>query len=431
MKKIIFGSANYEAELAALYDRPGYPPEIEEQAAAIIAEVRKNGDAALVQFAEKFDHVHLTPEMFQVTDNEIAEAEKSLSTHEKKCINTALKQVRAFAKMTVPKGWKKTVRPGVVLGEKFEPLDRVGVYIPGGTAPLVSTVIHTAGIASAAGVKEIAAVTPANREGKVHPAVLYAMKKAGVTEIYRLGGVYGVAALALGTATVPKVEKIVGPGNAYVTAAKKLLYGNVAIDMVAGPSEILVIADKDANPAFVAADMLSQAEHGSGFEQAVMVTDDESMVAKVQAEFARQKAALPRIATVERVEEKGVFYIVVPDMDTAAQVASKYAPEHLEIQTAESDKVAKKITAAGAMFLGAWTPEPIGDFCAGPSHVLPTASSARYFNGLDTHGFFRRSSIVKYSEAALKREVAVVECFGKMEGLDAHGRSGTIRVKEI
>ena len=182
MKKIIFGSANYEAELAALYDRPGYPPEIEEQAAAIIAEVKKDGDAALVRFAEKFDHVHLEPGTFKVTDEEIAEAEKSLSAHEKKCINTALKQVRTFAKMTVPKGWKKTVRPGVVLGEKFEPLDRVGVYIPGGTAPLVSTVIHTAGIASAAGVKEIAAVTPANREGKVHPAVLYAMKKAN--EVY-------------------------------------------------------------------------------------------------------------------------------------------------------------------------------------------------------------------------------------------------------
>ena len=177
MKKIIFGSANYEAELAALYDRPGYPPEIEEQAAAIIAEVKKDGDAALVRFAEKFDHVHLEPGTFKVTDEEIAEAEKSLSAHEKKCINTALKQVRTFAKMTVPKGWKKTVRPGVVLGEKFEPLDRVGVYIPGGTAPLVSTVIHTAGIASAAGVKEIAAVTPANREGCTVLRLLHSERK--------------------------------------------------------------------------------------------------------------------------------------------------------------------------------------------------------------------------------------------------------------
>ena len=431
MKKLYFGSADFEADLKKLYDRPSYPPEIEAQAAAIIADVKTEGDAALVRYAAKFDHAELTPAQFRVTGDEIAAAEKQLPARLKSAIRTALRQVRDFAKLTIPKGWTASPRPGVTLGEKFEPLDRVGVYIPGGTAPLVSTVLHTAGIAGAAKVKEIVAVTPPGRDGKVHPAVLYAMKLAGVTEIYRLGGVYGVAALACGTETIAKVEKIVGPGNAYVTAAKKLLYGQVAIDMVAGPSEILVIADETADPSFIAADLLSQAEHGSGLEQAVLVTTDKAMIDRVEAEFLRQKATLPRLATVDRVQEHGLFLIHTPDLDTAAAIASSYAPEHLEIQTARPEQVARKITAAGAMFLGKWTPEPVGDFCAGPSHVLPTASSARYFNGLETVSFFRRSSIVKYTEAAIRREVSMVEAFAEMEGLAAHGRSGTTRVKPL
>ena len=416
MKKLYYDSPGFENELRALADRPGYPPEIEPQVAAIIDDVRREGNAALVKYAAKFDRVELDPARFRVTDEEIDAAAALLSEREKKAIDTALSQVRDFALATVPRAWSASPRAGVMLGEKFTPMDRVGVYIPGGTAPLVSTVLHTAGIAGAAGVREIVAATPANREGKVHPAVLYAMRKAGVTEIYRLGGVYGVAALALGTESIRKVEKLVGPGNAYVTAAKKLLYGKVAIDMVAGPSEILVIADAEANPEFIAADLLSQAEHGSGLEQAVLVTTDRAMIDRVEAAFQRQKATLPKLATVERVEARGIFLIHV-------------APEHLEIQTANPEAVAAKITAAGAIFLGAWTPESIGDFCAGPSHVLPTASSAHYFNGLETVSFFRRTSLVKYDEAALRREAGIVECFGEMESLAAHGRAGTIRVK--
>ena len=429
MKKLYYDSPGFENELRALTDRPGYPPEIEPQVAAIIDDVRREGNAALVKYAAKFDRVELDPARFRVTDEEIDAAAALLSEREKKAIDTALSQVRDFALATVPRAWSASPRAGVMLGEKFTPMDRVGVYIPGGTAPLVSTVLHTAGIAGAAGVREIVAATPANREGKVHPAVLYAMRKAGVTEIYRLGGVYGVAALALGTESIRKVEKLVGPGNAYVTAAKKLLYGKVAIDMVAGPSEILVIADAEANPEFIAADLLSQAEHGSGLEQAVLVTTDRAMIDRVEAAFQRQKATLPKLATVERVEARGIFLIHVADLEQAARVASAYAPEHLEIQTANPEAVAAKITAAGSIFLGAWTPESIGDFCAGPSHVLPTASSAHYFNGLETVSFFRRTSLVKYDEAALRREAGIVECFGEMESLAAHGRAGTIRVK--
>jgi len=429
MKKLYYDAPGFETALKALADRPGYPSEIEANVAAIIAGVQKDGDDAIVKYAAMFDKVALDPARFRVTDDEIDAAEAQLSDREKNSIDTAFSQVRDFALATIPQAWHASPRPGVMLGEKFTPMDRVGVYIPGGTAPLVSTVLHTAGIAGAAGVREIVAATPANREGKVHPAVLYAMRKAGVTEIYRLGGVYGVAALALGTRTIRKVEKLVGPGNAYVTAAKKLLYGKVAIDMVAGPSEILVIADADANPEFIAADLLSQAEHGSGLEQAVLVTTDRAMIDKVEAAFLRQKASLPKLEAVERVEARGVFLIHAADLEQAARVASAYAPEHLEIQTANPESVAAKITAAGAIFLGPWTPESIGDFCAGPSHVLPTASSARCFNGLETAGFFRRTSLVKYDEAALRREAPIVECFGEMESLAAHGRAASVRVK--
>ncbi len=427
MKKLFYKDADFQKELEALYNRAPFPPEAEKAAADIISAVRKNGDAALIEFAAKFDKIELTSENMIVSKEEIDAACRKLSAGDKKAIRTAFEQIKVFAKTTLPVSWKASPRPGVIFGEKFTPMDRVGVYVPGGTAPLVSTVLHTAGIAAAAGVKEIVGCTP---PGGMHPATLYAMKLVGVKTIYRLGGAYAVAAMGIGTETVKKVEKIVGPGNAYVTAAKKLLYGEVAIDLVAGPSEILVVADKTANPAFVAADLLSQAEHGSGLEQAVMVTDSPEMIEKVEAEVLRQKVTLPREQIVDKVLNNGVFLICVANMDDACALAGNYAPEHLEIQAATPEKWANKISSAGAIFLGPWTPESAGDFCAGPSHVLPTASSAHSFNGLETSSFIRRTSIVKYSEKALRREAEIIERFGNMEMLAAHGRAATIRVKK-
>ena len=414
----------WRSELAMLCDRPAYPPAAEKAAAEIIADIRSRGVEAICEYAEKFDHVKLTFEQFRISEEEIEAAAKQVSPGNKKAIKTACKQVQTFARETLPRNWKKKIREGVTVGEQFNPLDRVGVYIPGGTAPLVSTVLHTAAIASACGVKEIVAVTPA---GGVHPETLYAMKCAGVTEVYRLGGIYGVAAITVGVPGIPKVQKLVGPGNAYVTAAKKLLYGEVGIDLVAGPSEILIIADKEADPEFIAADLLSQAEHGSGLEQAVLVSTDEKLFDAVEKACLRQKSLLPREEIIDRVWEKGVFFIHVPDLDRAAEVANLYAPEHLEVQCADPGKMLPKLKAAGAIFLGPWTPEPVGDFCAGPSHVLPTASSALRFNGLESVSFFRRTSIVKYSKSALKREVGIVERFGAMEKLGAHGMAGTVR----
>ncbi|MBR2357116.1 MAG: histidinol dehydrogenase [Lentisphaeria bacterium] len=427
MKILDYRKSDFAAGLEVIYNRPSYPATIEDAVRNIVNNVRSEGDKALQRYALEFDKAELTPAEFKVSAAEIAAAEKSLDKSAKAAIKTALKNVQSFARLRIPKAWKKLVRKGVTLGEQFVPMERVGVYIPGGTAPLVSTVIHTAGIAKAAGVKEIVAVTPPGKDGKVHPAVLYAMKAAGVTEIYRLGGVYGIAAMAYGTETVPKVEKIVGPGNAYVTAAKKLVYGAVAIDMVAGPSEIMVIADETADPDKIAADMLSQAEHGSGLEQALTVTTDETMPEKILTALSERKSTLPRMATVDKVLEQGSWIIVVKDMAQASEIAGKYAPEHLEICCKDARKVAKTIKAAGALFIGHWAPEPIGDFCAGPSHVLPTAGSAKFFSGLTVEGFFRRMSTVEYTEEAIQKEIAVAEKFAEMEGLAAHGRSASSR----
>jgi len=430
MEKIYYNDKAFDEKLDKLYHRPSYPPEIEESVQQILADVRKDGDKALSKYAKQFDKVDLTPDMFLVSEAEAKKNSRIISNSWKKAIKEALTNVEFFSKQRIPKPWSSSPRPGVIVGERFEPMERIGVYIPGGTAPLVSTVIHTAGIAKAAGVKEIVAVTPPSADGTVHPAILYAMRQAGVTEIYRLGGVYGIAALAYGTESIKKVDKIVGPGNAYVTAAKKLVYGEVAIDMVAGPSEIMIIADDKCNPAFIAADMLSQAEHGSGFEQAVLLSTDKDLIDEVEKELLEQKTKLSRQEPLEKVLANGVFLIHVEDMTQAAKIASSYAPEHLEVQCRKAGNVAKQVKAAGAIFIGQWTPEPIGDFCAGPSHVLPTAGSGRYFSGLTVEGFFRRMSILNYQKSALKQELKTVAKFAEMEGLDAHGRSASIRFED-
>lgn len=429
MQVIRYGEADFAQKLAPLMDRTAFDPEIEKSVAEILHRVRYEGDTALVEFAQTFDHVELTPDRFLVTAAEIAAATDELDSRTRKAIRQAVRQVKEFSEQRIPKPWSFSPRPGVIAGERFAPLDRIGAYIPGGTAPLISTVIHTCAIAAAAGVKEIVMVTPPGPGGKVHPAMLYAATKAGVTEVYRLGGVYGIGALAFGTETVRKVEKIVGPGNAYVTAAKRQVYGYVALDLVAGPSEIMIVADETAEARFVAADMLSQAEHGSGREQAVLVTTDENLIAGVQAELTAQAAKLGRSECVAKVLDQGVFLILAKDLDQAAQLASTYAPEHLEIHTAQPGRVAKNVTAAGAIFLGPWTPEPVGDFVAGPSHVLPTGGAARYFSGLTVEHFFRRMSVINYRKGALLREVDTIVAFADNEGLDAHGRSAAIRAE--
>ncbi|MCP4176928.1 MAG: histidinol dehydrogenase [bacterium] len=427
MNILSYTDENFLAELNKITQREAYSEAVYESSFKIIEEVKNNGDEAICRFALKFDNAELNPSCLKVTEKEIAEAISSATQQTKDAITASIENVTSFAKKQLPSNWNFSPRNGVTLGEKFSPLDRVGAYIPGGTAPLVSTVIHTVSIAKAAGVKEIAAVTPPGKNGKVNPDLLYALHMAGATEIYRIGGVYSIAALAYGTESIPKVQKIVGPGNAYVTAAKKIVYGDVSIDMVAGPSEIMIIADELNNPDFIAADMLSQIEHGSGNEQAVLATTSGKLITQVKKAILKQTEQLTRSSYIKKVLPNGVFLIETKDIEQAVQVANEYAPEHLEVMCRDAEKIAEGINAAGAIFLGEYTPEPVGDFVAGPSHVLPTGGSAKLFSGITVDTFLRRSSIINYTKDALKKEISAIETFAKMEGLDAHGNSAAIR----
>lgn len=427
MKIVKYGSKEFKPLLDSICNRVAFPDDIEKSVAGILKDIREQGNSALSFYAKKFDKVTLSPEEFLVSEEEVEASAKKVSAKTRKAIKLAFKNVSDFSKQSIPKHWTFTPRKGVVLGERFEPLDRVACYVPGGTAPLVSTILHTVTMAKVAGVKEIVVITPVGPSKEIHPAILYAAKVAGATEVYRLGGVYGVGAVAYGTETIKPVEKIVGPGNAYVTAAKRQVYGYTSLDLVAGPSEILVIADETAKPAFVAADMMSQAEHGSGFEQAVCVTTSMELAKKIQAQVLLQMKRRKRQDHVQKVYNDGMFIFVVDNMEDAVKVTNDYAPEHLEIQTKQAGQVAKQIKSAGAIFIGHYTPESVGDFVAGPSHVLPTGGAAKYFSGLTVEHFYRRMSVVSYTKSALKEELWAVEEIAKNEGLDAHGYAATVR----
>jgi len=427
MKIIKYTQKNYQEALKPLLNRTAFNPEIEKNVAKILKDIQQNGNKAIIKYAKKYDKATLTPKDFLVNEEEIKAAGKTVSKETKLAIKTAYKQIQDFCKQRIPKPWSHSPRPGVIMGERFSPLSRVGCYIPGGTAPLISTVLHTVAMANTAGVKEIVVITPPSQDGTIHPAILYAAKIAGATQIYRLGGVYAIAALAYGTETIKKVEKIVGPGNAYVTAAKRQVYGYVALDLVAGPSEIMIIADETANPKFIAADMLSQAEHGSGHEQAILATTEIKLIQEVKKELLKQSKSLKRKEIVDKVLQNGIFLILVETLPHATALASEYAPEHLEIMTKRAGVFAKQVTAAGAIFLGSWTPEPVGDFVAGPSHVLPTGGAAKYFSGLTIEQFFRRMSVINYQKNALIKELPHIQQFAQEEGLDAHGKSASIR----
>ncbi|MEI6056174.1 MAG: histidinol dehydrogenase [Lentisphaerota bacterium] len=427
MKIISYREKDFKEKLSQLFHRKAFSEDIAREVQPILEDVKARGDIAICEYALRFDKVTLEPGKFLVSDDEIKEADSSVSENRKNAIITAIENITDFASKQKPKNWTYSPRNGVELGEKFSPFSRVGAYIPGGTAPLVSTAIHTIAIAKTAGVKRIVAVTPAGKNGKINPELLYAMKIAGASEIYKLGGVYAIAALAYGTQSISKVEKIVGPGNAYVTAAKKFVYGDVAIDMVAGPSEILIIADNANNPNFIAADLLSQAEHGSGHEQAVLLSTSHALIERVKDSLDRQVKKLKRAVAIKKVMAEGIILIETENIEQSIELANSYAPEHIEIMCKDFDKVADKISAAGAIFLGEYTPESVGDFVAGPSHVLPTGGSAKYFSGITIDTFLRRSSLIKYSKQALENEIPFIERFAEMEGLDAHGNSALIR----
>jgi histidinol dehydrogenase len=394
----------------------------------ILGAVAKEGDEALLRYTKKFGGPDIAPYQIPVTPLEISEACNALPAETRKAIDAARSNVRAFAKRSLRKSWFMKNRQGAITGERFDPFQRVGIYIPGGTAPLVSTAVMTCTLAYAAGVPEIIAVTPAGSDGKVHPALLAALSLSGATEIYRVGGAQAIAALAHGTKTILPVQKIFGPGNSYVVEAKRQVFGKVAIDLLPGPSEVLVIADKTAKPDWVAADLLAQAEHGHG-SQAILVTDSEKILTGVEKAVEKQTKLSKRPAELAKAL-KNTKLILVEDMEDAIRIANEYASEHVSIATEAPGEIALQLRTSGAIFLGGLSPVVGGDFLAGPSHELPTGGAGRSFAGLTADQFQRRTSVVMFDEDSLRASLPHIETFSAIEGLDAHGRSASIRLKK-
>lgn len=407
--------------------RPAIDTGAEEVARNILQDISREGDRAVLRYAKERDTPSLSRSTLKITEEELASARAEVDDDFLQQAQEADRRIYAFAKAGRPVDWEMQDSPGGRLGEQFHPLDRVGVYIPGGTAPLASTSLMTATIARAAGVPEIVAVTPAAQDGTVNPYVLTALKLAGATEIYRVGGVPAIGALAYGTKTIQKVQKIVGPGNAYVTAAKKLVYGQVALDSVAGPSEVAIFADHTASSVHVAADLLAQAEHGTGLEKALVVTPCTELIDALGPELIRQAEQLSRYERLLPILREGVLAVEVPDLDQGMELINRFAAEHLELLVASPRTWVKKVRAAGAIFLGHYTPESAGDFATGPSHVLPTGGAASMFSGLTVHDFMRRSSVIQLTRNQLREVMPVIEAFGRVEGLDGHVQSARVR----
>lgn len=421
--------AGYTTQLRVLAATSSlFDPTIEKRTREIIDAIRSRGDESLLEYTERFDGVALTVDQLAVTRSEFFNASLSASEELRRAVTLSHRNITAFSKRSLRKNWEGTNRQGAKVGEKFDPFQRVGIYIPGGTAPLVSTALMTVTLASVAGCQEIVVCTPPGKDGLINSALLFALTTAGATEVYRAGGAQAMAALALGTATIKRVQKIYGPGNAYVVAAKRLLFGAVAVDLLPGPSELLVLADETANPAFIAADLLAQAEHGSGHERVWLVTPSKKIIAAVEKQIKLQLPLLSRSHFIEKALANNGWSILVKTLNDGVALANLLAPEHCEIMTAQPRKVSEKIRTAGAIFLGNYSPTALGDYVAGPSHELPTGGAGNSFGGLTVDQFQRRTSVVEYSVAALKKSLAAVSTFAQVEGLDAHGRSAAIRM---
>ena len=393
----------------------------------IIAEVRKNGDAALINYTEKFDKCRLTA--LQVTEAEIAEAFASVEEKFLEILRKAAENIRHFHEKQVRNSFVITDTPGVVLGQKVTPVDRAGLYVPGGTAAYPSTVLMDAIPAKIAGVPEMVMVTPPGKDGKVNPVILAAAMIAGVDKIFKVGGAQAVAALAYGTESIPKVDKIVGPGNAFVAEAKKQVYGLVSIDMIAGPSEIMILADAASNPKHLAADLLSQAEHDK-LASAVLVTDSEDLALRVQAELEVQIPLLERAEIARESIDRNGKIIVAEDLMAAIEVVNEIAPEHLELCVDNPFDYLGLIRHAGSIFMGRNCPEALGDYFAGPNHTLPTSGAAKFASPLGVDDFVKKTQFTYYTRDALEKVAQDVAYFAKQEGLTAHARSATVRMED-
>jgi histidinol dehydrogenase len=431
MRRLRFSDRRFAADLASYCRDSAVPASLSQSVASILADVRVGGDRAVSAFAARFDGALLRPAAFRVRPAELAAAYRRLPAADRRALAASKEAIEDYNRRGLPRGWTARNPHGAVVGEKFDPIRRVGLYGPGGHAPLVSTVLMTATLARIAGCPEIAACTPSSKGGRIADGLLAALHVAGVREVYRIGGVQAIGAMAYGTATIPAVDKIFGPGNAYVCEAKRQVFGSVGVDSLPGPSELMVIADGSARADYAAADLLAQAEHGSGREKIHLVATSARVVDAVVAQIEAQSVRLGRAASVRRVLAEGFLAIEVRNLEQAASVANAVAPEHLEllVKPAAAGKLIRKITTAGAIFVGNDTPTALGDFAAGPSHVLPTGGAGRFSSGLRVADFLRRTSLVRYDRSSIRRGEPVVAAFAAMEGLDAHGRSARIRTE--
>ena len=397
--------------------------------ADILANVKEKGDEALFSYTKKFDKVEVTPETIRVTEEEIEEAYKAVDASLLEVIRKALVNIRSYHEKQRQNSWFTSTENGTMLGQKVTPLNRVGVYVPGGKAVYPSSVLMNIVPAKVAGVPHIVMTTPPGKDGKVNPSTLVAAKEAGADEIYKVGGAQAIGALAYGTASIPKVDKIVGPGNIFVALAKKAVYGHVSIDSIAGPSEILVLADETANAHYVAADLLSQAEHDE-MASAILITTSTELAQNVEKEIEGYLKVLSRKEIIEKSLENFGYILIAEDMDEAIEAANEIASEHMEIVTKNAFEVMMKVRNAGAIFIGEYSSEPLGDYFAGPNHVLPTNGTAKFFSALSVDDFIKKSSIVYYSKSALQEIHKDIIQFESSEQLTAHANSIAVRFEE-
>ena len=397
--------------------------------ADILANVKEKGDEALFSYTKEFDKVEVTPETIRVTEEEIEEAYKAVDASLLEVIRKALVNIRSYHEKQRQNSWFTSTENGTMLGQKVTPLNRVGVYVPGGKAVYPSSVLMNIVPAKVAGVPHIVMTTPPGKDGKVNPSTLVAAKEAGADEIYKVGGAQAIGALAYGTASIPKVDKIVGPGNIFVARAKKAVYGHVSIDSIAGPSEILVLADETANAHYVAADLLSQAEHDE-MASAILITTSTELAQNVEKEIEGYLKVLSRKEIIEKSLENFGYILIAEDMDEAIEAANEIASEHMEIVTKNAFEVMMKVRNAGAIFIGEYSSEPLGDYFAGPNHVLPTNGTAKFFSALSVDDFIKKSSIVYYSRSALQEIHKDIIQFASSEQLTAHANSIAVRFEE-
>ena len=430
MRILKHNETNFERKAAKIFNRQAVPADdLRLSVQKIISMVRRGGDKALSALTQKYDGASISSNDFLVKRGAIRRATKSVSSQVKKAVGISQVNVKDFALRGLRKNWKMKNAQGATVGELFQPFSRVGVYVPGGSAPLVSTSLMTVAIAKAAGVKEIVVCTPPGADGEINAELLYALDVSGATEIYKVGGAQAIAAMSIGTSSIGQVEKVFGPGNSFVVEAKRQLFGFVAVDLLPGPSEIFVLADSSARADWIASDLLAQAEHG-GDSQIAFGTTSLRLLEGVRTELKSQAKLLKRKKQISEVLRSGTTLVLLKSIKQGVELANNFAPEHLSLIVKNQQEVLPKLKACGAVFIGSYSPVSVGDFLAGPSHTLPTGGAGKSFPGLTADMFQRRTSVVELDKKSLKKSIPVVEVFAEIEGLDAHGNSARIREVE-